>query len=67
MEMKARLMGMKEGRHDLLFDFACDLASHFKGERSLVERHLDEVAGNDPKMKKKVKDCLKSLEKSGRI
>ena len=66
-EMKATLMGMKEGRHDLLFDFACDLACHFKGDRSLVERHLDDVAGSDPKMEKKVKDCLKSLGAYGRI
>ena len=65
--MKATLMGMNEGRHDLLFSFACGLAFHFKGERSLVERHLYDVAGTDPKMKKKVKDCLKSLERYGRI
>ena len=36
-------------------------------DRFLVERHLNDVAGNDPKMKKKVKDCLKSLERYGRI
>ena len=65
--MKTTLTGMNEGRHDLLFDFAGKLTSHFKGERSLVERHLYDMARADPKMEKKIKDCLKSLEKSGRI
>ena len=60
--MKTTLMGMKQDRHDLLFSFASKLASHFKGDGPLIEGHLEEVAGNDPKMKKKVKDCLKSLE-----
>ena len=60
-------MGMKEGRHYPLYDFARGLAFHFKGERSVVEQHLYDVAGNDPKMEKKVKDCLKSLERYGRI
>ena len=65
-ETKATLMGMKEGRHDLFYEFALGLAFHFKGDGSLVERHLEDVAGTDPKMKKKVKDCLKSLEKAGK-
>lgn len=65
--MKSTLMGMKENRHALLFDFACGLASHFKGESSLVEKHLNDVAGIDPKMRRKVKDALKSLERYGRI
>jgi hypothetical protein len=65
--MKATIMGMKEGRHDILFRFACGLAHHFKGDRALVERHLDDLARADPKMEKKIKDCLKSLERYGRI
>ena len=43
------------------------IAFHFKGERSLVERHLYDMARADPKMEKKIKDCLKSLERYGRI
>jgi len=66
-KMKSTLMGMTENRHALLFDFACGLASHFKGERSLVEKHLKDLAGIDPKMRRKVKDALKSLERYGRI
>jgi hypothetical protein len=66
-EMKATLMGMKEGRHELFYEFARRLAFHFKGDGSLVERHLDDVAGTDPKMKRKVKGYLQSLEKAGWI
>jgi hypothetical protein len=63
-EMKATLKRMKEGRHYPLYEFARGLAFHFKGDRALVERHLYDVAGTDPKMKRKVKDCMNSLEKA---
>ena len=62
---KGMLMGMTENRHDLLYEFARGLAFHFKREASLVEKHLGEVAGNDPKMGKKVKDCMNSLRRYG--
>ena len=51
----------------MCFDFASKLASHFKGESSLVEKHLNDVAGIDPKMRRKMKDALKSLQRYGRI
>ena len=66
-KLKSTLMGMKENRHALFFDFASKLASLFKGERSLVEKHLKDVADTDARMRRKVKDALKSLERYGRI
>src|SRR5208337_2570828 len=65
-KLKSTLMGMKENRHALFFDFASKLASLFKGERSLVEKHLKDVADTDARMRRKVKDALKSLERYGR-
>jgi hypothetical protein len=64
-EKKGMLMGMTENRHDLFYEFARGLAFHFKREVSLVEKHLREVAGNDPKVRKWVGDALKSLRRYG--
>jgi len=66
-QKKSTLMGMKENRHDLLFDFACGLAFHFKGNESVIEKHLEDVAARDSKMRRKAKDALKSLRRYGRI
>ncbi len=66
-ERKSTLMAMTENRHYPFFMFGLRLASHFKKDRSMVERHLQDVARTDRKMSKWMKDVLKSLEKYGWI
>ena len=61
-DMKKKLMGMAEGRHDLFFDFACKTAIHFK-DKAKVAAELYDVAGSDAKLRGKVKPALNSLRK----
>ena len=61
-DMKRKLMGMAEGRHDLFFDFACKTAIHFK-DKAKVAKELYDVAGSDAKLRGKVKPALNSLRK----
>jgi hypothetical protein len=59
---KAELMAMKEGRHQMYYDFGILLRGN---GYSLDEIHveLSEIAANDPKMRRKAKDIMTSLYK----
>lgn len=62
---KAKLMGMRENRHDPFFRFAVRL----KGlglSFPEIDGHLHQVAGLDPKMRKKARDNMKSLRRYSR-
>lgn len=60
--MKLQLQAMKEGRHQLFFEFGVELANHFHGDWTLVEYHLFDCAGRDRKMRNKAKGILKTLK-----
>ncbi|CCB65861.1 protein of unknown function [Hyphomicrobium sp. MC1] len=59
---KNKLRSMTSGRHQLFFDLGVLLARKCYYSLHEVERELLEVAGSDPKMKKKARDIMKSLK-----
>ncbi len=63
LKMKADLMSMKENRHNLFWDFGVRLRRHFRWDFTKVSEHYYDVAGSDPKMRKKASDNLKTLSK----
>ena len=61
---ETELRGMNEGRHRPFFDYAVLLARAGLG-RDEIELKLEEIAGPERKMRKKIRGILKSLSKYG--
>jgi len=60
--LKSTLRSMTSNRHQLFFELGVMMARKYGYPMPEVERNLFEVAGSDPKMRKKARDIMRSLK-----